>query len=479
MRTLVLLILGTTLLACGDKDDTGSATESDADADADTDADTDADADTDTDTDTTAPVRALGWSLHPDHGSLVYATWEQDFDGVATIRFSMDGGETWQETPERAAVAGKNQHLIVGIPYGHTAQWVLTATDTDASVEYTVIGDDIVTGDWPEDFPVPTILASEPTGWLPTGNYLLSSINEDDGGWTQGTYWTFIMDRHGRLVWANETPQSNWTLFAQVAVSGDHILWDEATKWSLFDQGEASTVHRVYLDAEIEEVSTPGLHHAFVQLPDGTLAWGSKYHGGGEALVEMSLEDREVDVLWTCNEDWPGSGSCESNGLFYVEATDSFLYSFYTNDSVVEVDRATGESLWWAGRVEGGYSFDPTEHQFDWQHGISYTDTGSLLLSTLSTESGSITTMLREYTVDHKAGTLTSIWAYDAGVHAGTNGDAWRLSNGNTLHTIGSAGHVLEVTPDGEEVWHITFNDNFLMGRSELIEDLYTLVSPE
>ena len=87
--------------------------------------------------------------------------------------------------------------------------------------------------------------------------------------------------------------------------------------------------------------------------------------------------------------------------------------------------------------------------------------------------------MLREYTVDQKTGVLTSIWEYDPGIHAGTNGDAWRLDNGNTLHVIGSAGHVVEVTAEGEEVWHVTFNDNFLMGRGELIADLYTLVSPE
>ena len=471
MQTRLLLLA--LLIGCGDKtttDDTGSAAESDADADA------DADADTDTDTGPSSDeVHSLDWSLHPDHGSMAYVTWQQDVDGEATVSYSFDE-DLWQSAPTRAVTAGAHQQLLVGIPYGHSAQWRVTVSDgTDT---YVTTGEAIATESVPEDFPTPTVEVSDSSQWLPEGNYLLTSMNEEDGGWNQGTYWTFIIDRQGRLVWANETPQSHWTLFAQVAVSGDHILWDEATYWADFDRGAGSTVHRTYLDAEIEEVSTPGLHHAFVQLPDGTLSWGSQYHHDSEALVEMSLEDRKIDVLWNCEDDWPGVSSCESNGLFYVEKTNSFLYSFYTNDSIVEVSRGTGESMWWAGRVEDGYSFEPSKHQFDWQHGISYTDAGTLLVSTLSYLTGQTTTMLREYTVDQETQTLTSIWEYDPEVHAGTNGDAWRLSNGNTLHVIGSAGHVVEVTEDGTEVWHVNFNDNHLMGRGELIEDLYTLVSP-
>ena len=463
MSPLLLL----SLIGCGDK-------ETDTDT---TDTDTTDTGDTG-DTGAQAPLQATGWSLHPDHGSLAYVSWEQDFDGEASVRFTVDG--MTHTTPAKATSAGINQQLIVGIPYGKTASWVVTVTDLAEAVEYSASGEDIVTEGLPGDFPIPVVTTSSPDKWLSDGNYLLTSINEDDGGWTQGTYWTFIMDRQGQIVWANKTPQSNWTLFAQVSVTGDHILWDEATKWSQFDSGAASTVHRVYLDAEIEEVATPGLHHAFVQLPDETLVWGSKYHHSTEALVEMSLDDREIDVLWTCGDNWESVTYCESNGLFYVEETNSFLYSFYTNNSLVEVDRDSGESMWWAGMVDNGYEFDPEDHQFDWQHGVSYTDTGSLLVSTrYNTEDSGNTTMLREYTVDQKTGVLTSIWEYDPGIHAGTNGDAWRLDNGNTLHVIGSAGHVTEVTPEGEEVWHVTFNDNFLMGRGELIADLYTLVSPE
>ena len=296
-----------------------------------------------------------------------------------------------------------------------------------------------------------------------------------------GTYWTFIIDREGRPIWAHKAPQRHWTLFVQVAVTGDHFLWDEATYWSDWDGGAGSQVHKRYLDAEIGEVWTPGLHHAFVQLPDGTLAWGSQYHGGEESLVYKGPEAPEDDsgtVLWSCDDDWPDSGRCESNGLHYSIERNAFLYSFYTNNSLVEVSYDTGESLWWAGEVRGGYTFDPSDSQFAWQHGVTYTDEGHLMVSTHA-QSGAMTTLVREYEVDHDSETLRQVWAYDAASFASTNGDAWRLDNGNTLHLLGSAGELNEVTSDGTIVWHVDWNAEKLLGRGQFIEDLYTLVSPE
>jgi hypothetical protein len=261
-------------------------------------------------------------------------------------------------------------------------------------------------------------------------------------------------------------------------VTGDHILWDEATFWSDFDGGEGSTVHRTYLDEEIEEISTPGLHHAFVELPDGTLAWGSQDHGGGEALVELAPGAPDETVVWTCADDWPGVGGCESNCLYYDETRDSYLYSFYTNSSVVEVDRATGESLWWAGTVADGYDFNPPEARFTWQHGISWTDDRTILLSTHRTDAGPSTTFVREYELDEDAGMLNQVWSHDSAVFAETNGQAWRLDNGNTLHVIGSGTSIKEITVANEEVWVVDFEGDKLLGHGQFMPNLYNFVAP-
>ena len=433
------------------------------------DTDTDTDADTDADTDVQV-IGDLSWRLHDEYQALVWVGWTQSQAGSTYVEYGYEGGG-WRQTPAVEAAAGAHEQLLLGIPYDERAGWRVVVEGTEP-----VVGETILTGALPDGLPVPELLIHEPDRQLER-DFLLASVNQNPGGWTGGDYWTFIMTRRGKPVWASKAPQRHWTLFSQVAVTGDHILWDEATYWSNYDDGAASTVHRTYLTDEIEVISTPGLHHAFVQLPDETLVWGSQDHGSSEALVEKAPGQEDETVLWSCSEDWPGSGRCESNGLFYQAATDSFLYSFYTNNSLVEVDRATGQSLWWAGEVSGGYAFDPPQSQFSWQHGVSYTDQGHLLVSThASSDSGGNTTKVIEYDVDHDAQLLTEVWSYDPHAYASTNGDAWRLPNGNTLHLVGSASEILEVTPEADVVWHLDYGSTQLLGRGELIEDLYALV---
>ncbi|RME27140.1 MAG: hypothetical protein D6798_05240 [Deltaproteobacteria bacterium] len=456
-----LLLLSTVLIACvGDPDSPlGSATDDSGDTQP---------------TNGSRYADSLDWRLHDDIGSMVIVSWEQKLPATMHVEYSFDDGD-WLQTPPRSFGLGHAEQLVVGIPFGTDARWRVVADDGEAAD-----GAMITTAPLPTGLPEGEVRVSRPDAWQPEDRYLLTSINQETGGWHSGTYWTIIIDRQGRTVWAHPAPDHHWTLFAQVSQDGRTILWDEATYWADYDGGAGSSVHRTYLDEEIDEIATPGLHHSFVQLPDGqTLVWGSQYHGGGEALVERTIGDDEERVLWTAADDWPGVDDCESNGLFYDAETDTFLYSFYTNSSIVSVDHKTGRSLWWAGTVPDGYAFDPELSQFDWQHGISYTADRTLLVSTRAYGKTGNTTMVREYEVDADHATLREVWSYDPHIHATTNGDAWRLDNGNTLHLLGSAGQVVEVDPDGEFVWQVDFNGTYLLGRGEYIDDLYSLVSPQ
>lgn len=471
-HTLPLLLLFT---ACSPSDtkDSGSAdTEDSVDTGSDT-QDTGEDTQDTVDTDPANDLifTDLSYRLHESQGAIAYVTWTQDLPGRVYVEYSVDPGE-WMSSPARDLEAGTHEQILIGIPFASEASWRVRAT-----IGGSEDGAPILTEPVPDGLPIADRLVAEPDSWLPEGRFLLTSINANPGGWTRGNYWTMIIDRKGRPVWASLAPEEHWTLFSQVSFTGDYILWDEATLWSDFDRGAGSTVHKTWLDQEFDQVSTPGLHHAFVHLPGDVLVWGSQYHDSNETLVELGPTDSEETILWGCDEDWRGSGRCESNGLFWNEPTDTFLYSFYTNNALVEVDHASGTSLWWAGMVPDGFEFDPEESQFQWQHGISYTDTGSLLVSTRVDSYGEVS--VREYEVDHANDLLHEIWTYPSDVVVNTNGDAWRLSNGNTLHLLGSAGQIKEINPLGETVWHLDFNDEYLLGRGEFIEDPYTLVSPE
>jgi hypothetical protein len=439
--------------------------------------------DTDTTpTETMGTVTKNGISVWLDSTvkSMVWVQWDQEAASVAHVEYSFDDGE-WLSSPAELATAGINQRVLVGIPFDTSVEIRLVTDDAG-----TVVGPDAHTGANPRfddrDLPRADLLSGDETSWYASGRYLLTSINDTDGGWRAGTYYTIVLDRQGRTVWAKAAPDKHWTLYATVdPITRDHFLWDESTKWSSLDEGAGSMIHRAYLDREIESIATVGLHHEWVELPDGTLAWGSvsPEHSTTEALVELAPGATEATPIWTCGESWPGVAHCESNGLFYEPSTGHYLYSFYTNNSLVELDRSTGETLWWAGGVEGGSAFVPESSQFHWQHGVSYTSTGTLLVSTKSAANGSnITTYVREYEVDPKAETLTQVWFCDSEEYASTNGDAWRLPNGNTLHVLGAAGQIKEYLPDCTVVWHLDFRNDYLLGRGEFVEDLYSLVSP-
>lgn len=443
------------------------------------------------DTDTTdEPLELSGttWRLHPEIQSMPYVSWTQSAAATVHVEYSFDPG-VWESSPSVAYDAGTHERILVGIPYGYSVEWRVVADDGT-----TLDGPALATAALPDGLPVGTVTVSEPSRWEPTGKYLLTSINERVGGWTGGDYWTFILDRQGRVVWAHLAPLHHWTLFTTVARDGRSFYWDDATYWSTLnplDEGEDGRIHHTWLDEEIELVPTPGLHHAWLELPDGTLVWGSQAHGGGEALVQKAPGQPDETVIWTASADWPRSGlpefqPPESNGLFYAEATDSFLYSYYTNDSIVEVAHATGDSLWWAGRVPNGYAFDPPVSQYSWQHGITYTPSGTMLVSSEwdGGDGGPEHTWLMEYEVDHVNRQLHAVWVNDSGVLADTNGHAWRLPSGNTLHVVGSSGELREVeTSSGEDVWRVVFNarmaDGRLLGAGTFLEDLYPLTKPQ
>ena len=485
MRSIDWLLVSSLLSlgSCTSSGDDSVSDESDADADS------DADTDTDTDTDTTWTVNGLTAWLHPDMASMVHLQWDQSAPSNAHVEYSFDsdgdGAPIWLSSPTELAAKGTNERILVGIPFDTDVQLRLVLEDGKKTVDGPLVTTgpiEIVDEAYP--LPLPTLLEYDASQAYAPGKYLMTSINSHNGGWRGGTYWTIVVDRRGRVVWARPTPDAHWTLYVTIdPVTRTHFLWDESTYWSDYDQGNGSQIHRAYLDEEIDTTPTRGLHHEWVMLPDGTLAWGSQSAADSstEALVELPPGAKESTVIWTCAGDWPGSGGCESNGLYYNPETDSYIYSFYTNSSVVEVDRKSGNSLWWAGTVAGGYDFDPEESKFSWQHGVSITSDGNLLLSTkkyADNPGADQTTIVREYVIDHATDTLHDVWHCDSGAYATTNGDAWRLPNGNTLHVVGSIGQIEEYLPDCTVVWHLDFESNYLLGRGEFVEDLYTLLSP-
>ncbi len=430
--------------------------------------------DDDTTHHTEVEAEDVQWTVHEQDAALIRVTWQQNAAADTWLEYTFEDDE-WSVSPAVATEVGVTQQLLLGVPYD-TALSFRVANDFGDGPLYTEIFD-ATTGPLPDGFPLPEVLVSSPDDWEATGRYLLGSVNADEGGWVPGDYWSFILDRQGRPVWSRLTPDRNFTLYLKVSADGDDLLVDEATFWSEFDGGLASMVYRLKIDhSVVHEYSTPGLHHAFADLPDGSIVWAAAY--GFDEVLDKVYPDGSQERLWTCSEYlatieyelW-----CQSNTLTWHEPTDTFLYSFYTFHTILELDHQTGEVIRSWGEAPGSWAFDPEDSAFQFQHGCSYTDAGTLLTSSQLTPDDE-TGIVREYELDEEDQTLREVWSYSLGIPLHKAGEAHRLPDGNTLHNYGSSGRLVEVTDSGEVVWDVNWGDDRLIGRTVLIDDLYAFV---
>jgi hypothetical protein len=459
-----LLILG--LLGCPTPDDTAKPDDTQPDTDP-----------------TEVRIDGVEWDTHEEIESLVTVTFDQLRAAQAWIEFKPVEDEDWMLTPAQDLAVGQASFLLLGLPYGYDFEFRV-ANDFGDGPLYS----DSFTGAVPaapSSLPLTQLHVYEPDLVESTGRFLLSSVNANTGGWVAGDYWKIIIDRKGRTVWALETPSHLWTTFTRVALNGEDLLYDQFSYWAIWDSGAASQVHRIKIDGtHLESYATPGAHHAFTELRDGSLVWGAA--SWSTETLEKRNPDGSQETLWDCGPFHDALGitsMCQSNTVTWDEATDTFLLSFYTTDTLVHIDHATGETLRVFGEAYGDFAFDPETSAFAWQHGGYWTEAGTLLLSTHRTDvpDEELETVAREYELDDETMTLHQIWSFGegGGLHAHTAGEALRLPNGNTLHNYGSFGRLREVTPDGTIVWDVDWRIDLhedydrLIGRTTFLEDLY------
>jgi hypothetical protein len=321
--------------------------------------------------------------------------------------------------------------------------------------------------------------------------YLFGSVEDSDGGEYDGyylrTFWLYILDRQGRIVWYYADPSTNATSsFQRIALDGEYI-WIEKRP---FSSGGERSVLELTLDWEyLQETDVPGLSDCIDVTAEGSLL----YDVGGE-LREMN-RGGEHRSIWSCTEHFGAAFHCYTNTINHYPEEDTVLLSFPYENTVVEVDRHSGELVGQYGNPRGSYRFGeplhspPQDWVFSFQHFPTRTEQGTLLVSThlpgchRESEAGQYQHGFVEFDIDREARRLEERWRYTGGPewpHA--KGMALRLENGNTLVNYGTGGVIREVTPGGRTVFHVEFdvpegNDfyNKMVGHNVLVDDLYAL----
>jgi hypothetical protein len=412
-------------------------------------------------------VDGIEGQVHADIGSVVVVRWQQLTAAPGWVEYSFED-RSWLSSPRQELGEGEHEQLLLGIPFGVDVS-ICLVNEVDgaevASDEMTVTTDNP-----PSSVPAPEVLATDPGRWDPDRPYLLAGL--DDA--------TVILDRQGRVVWMLKTPLLRVTMQPQVSGDGNDILIDRSSFWAIFDGGNASEIDRIKIDGSVVQTyDTPGLHHPFTELADGTIVWAAM--DGDDETLEQIAPDGQQRRISTCSELLGGYGSegyCASNTIRWHEPTDSLLYSLYSHETVIEVDRTTGAALRVFGHHEDAWDFDPAASAFWWQHGANYTAAGTLLTSSYRADEDD-ELVVREYTLDDETRTLHEVWTFGdgQGIRAEYMGEAHRLPGGNTLHNYGSNPRVREVAPDGTVVWDLAWDtDSFELGRTTPIADLYAFV---
>lgn len=430
-------------------------------------------------TDSASSVEVVGTvevSVHEEIGAILVVSWAQGVAGESWVEYGLDGEES-QQTPAVSREAGTHTQLVVGVPYDSVVELRVQVDPGDGAVSSEAVS--AQTDPLPDTVPAPVLQVADESAWGADERWLLIGMSSGGDGWEAEGFWKMILDRKGRVVWAHETPGGYRTFYMQPARDGDHLVWDECTFWTDFDEGEGSLAHRMTLDGTVlETVEVPGLHHAFLDLGDGALAWGG-YEDDREILRERAA-DGSVREIWDCTAWWAESGArmpCDGNALFWDPATDHFLFSSDNENSIAEVDRTSGEVLRAFGQLDPAWDFADGTDPFWKQHGPNWTESGTLLLSSWTSEFDH-QVIAREYEIDEEEQVVREIWRCGEGI--GTTGEyggeAHRLSNGNTLLNYGEGGNIREFTPECEVVWHLEWPYANLLGRAVFLSDLYAFL---
>lgn len=419
-----------------------------------------------------APVSTVEVYEHPELATVLVVEWTQDLDvDEAWLEVeTLDGVHT---TPPVEAPAGRHSQVILGAPPGRPVEFtihnLLDEVDLESEDYWSAM-----TGASPEDLPTPELVYWDPQ-LASDEPFVLLSVDTTTGGWSEGPFYVYILNRFAEVVWYREVPDDLATLYPRPSADGTHLAWEQSSLWSRGDDGARSTFQRLTLGlGQSQRDYVPFMTSAWEEGEEGELYLDSLMEGSSRTLDRLTPAG-ERDTVWNASQGLGLSWGTTAAGMRASPDRDTVLWTLDQHDSVAEVDLGTGELLHLWGELSDQWSFDPPEARFRSPGYAGYTDDGHLLLTTREGEYGY---RAREYVVDEASHTLRLLWEFGEetyGDFASFGGGATRLPGGNTLVDYGDAGLVQEVGPSGEVVWELDWSRSRLVGHPVLLDDLYAL----
>ncbi|HEY7376485.1 MAG TPA: hypothetical protein VIF57_30275 [Polyangia bacterium] len=425
--------------------------------------------------------------------TILIVTWTQAKAADQTfLEFSFAGSPVMTSRMV-AGATGAHRDVVLGVP-GSTAV-TLRIVSRVAGTDYKTKDYMGTTGAVPSGMPKPTVSTYDATKATPE-RYLLGAVENspntcvDDSCYFYSTWWLYILDRQGRVVWYYADGTSNdVSSFPQKARDGEYLFVEKRA----FSTTGTPSVLKMTLDRETynTSVQVPYLSDGVDMTSDGSLLYDTEERMRPNSELRQMTRAGTVTTIWKCPT--TGFNNCYSNVVSWDPATDTVLLSFPEANRIAQIDRKTGTLVATYGSSTGDYTFSPSPWNFVWQHFSNISPSGTLLVSshlpqyTKDSAAGPNQHAFEEFMIDRTNKRLVRTWIYgdsttDGPEWAASRGMALRLSNGNTLVNYGTGGVIREVTPDKKTVFYVKFdltssNDYFnkLVGHNFFIDDLYSL----
>ena len=330
------------------------------------------------------------------------------------------------------------------------------------------------TGPVPSSLPTFTI-TEHMAGRAPEG-YLVTSLMGN-------SLYSVVIDTDGDLVWWAELPDGV-TATTKQSVDGEYI-------YGIARQA----LQKVRIGGEqTEQIDLPGIHHEFVELPDGSIAYlaydmlASDDLGGamvqGVKVMELMTDGtvHETFSLWD-HQEWGADDFEEENGDYvlghanaigFVPEENAYYVSFLFFESIWKIDRATGEVIWKMGGKDSDYDLAGglgTEVFAGASHGFQRLDQGIVVFHNGLDEQAS---SVAEYDFSEPERELVEVWSYTPHPPIATYvlGDTARLDNDTTLITWSTAGQIDIITADAELAWSLNAPLGVALGYTAFVESL-------
>jgi hypothetical protein len=293
-----------------------------------------------------------------------------------------------------------------------------------------------------------------------------------------GGDYAFILDADGDYVWWYN-PSGGITDWVRARFTADG-------KYMLIANGNVpgpnnGTLVKVSLDG-LDETVYPlnARHHDVTVLPNSDIITYFEYETTGtgtcDRLMEMSPDgsSREVFKIRDHFGDRAAQGEwCHANAVNYIPSQDAYYLSVLNFNSILKINRSTGELIW----VFGGQDSDFPNVSWNAQHQHHVLDGSILIFNNRGDGSGGgFNTPSRavEFTIDETQHTAEEKWSYSSGTLSSMSmGDAKRLPNGNTLVVFSTAGAAHEVDSTGNLLREISWGMNGAVGYVEWRTSLY------